>query len=352
VREFRPAVAAVAAPAAYAELCGHLGVSESKGSWEGTKLLCGEGEIVAAVREAAADVVLAAIVGMAGLPGVLAALDAGKVLALANKESLVVAGALVLERARRSGSRIIPVDSEHSAIYQVLQGVRSEELASVILTASGGPFRNTPFAEFAAITPERALKHPQWAMGAKITIDSATMMNKALEVIEARWLFDVASERIEVVVHPQSIIHSMVRLRDETVLAQMSLPDMKGPIAYALRHPEARLPRVMRPLDLTAVRELTFQPVDNERFPGISRARACLDGPKGACAVLNAANEVAVAEFLGHRIGFPSINALIGEALEQFGTSSYETVEDLTNLCSSVTEWARGRANEFSRKRA
>ena len=343
IKRFRPTVAGVAGRTAFGELCEVLGISPKSREWNGTRLICGEDEIAAAVRESKASVVLAAVVGMAGLSGVLAALDAGKDVALANKESLVVAGALVLERARKSGSRLIPVDSEHSAIYQVLQGIREGELSSIILTASGGPFRTTPLETFAEITPERALKHPQWTMGSKITIDSATMMNKALEVIEARWLFDIPSESIEVVVHPQSIIHSMIRLKDETVLAQMSLPDMKGPIAYALRFPESRLAGVMKPLDFSKVRELTFEPVDDAKFPGVRRAHECLVGAKGACAVLNAANEVAVAQFLTHRISFPSIHALIEESLERFGDSGYESLGDLVDLCTAVTGWARQR---------
>ncbi len=343
VREFRPAAAALPGRVAFEQLCELLGVSPSRPVWEGTRLLCGEDEILSAIKGSSAHVVLAAVVGMAGLSGVLAALDAGKDVALANKESLVVAGALVLDAAKRSQAKLIPVDSEHSAIFQALRGVREREISSLILTASGGPFRDTPLSEFSSITPERALKHPQWSMGAKITIDSATMVNKALEVIEARWLFGISSEQIEVVVHPQSIIHSMVRLVDQSVLAQLSLPDMKGPIAYALRFPEERLANVMKPLDFGALRELTFFPVDDQRFPGIRRARECLAGAKGACAVFNAANEVAVAQFLSHRISFPSIHVLIEEALQKFGDRGYESVGDLVDLCTAVEVWARQR---------
>ena len=349
IRDFRPAVAGMASHDAFVALCGELGISPTATSWEGTRLVWGEEQIACAIRETHAELVIAAVVGMAGLSGVLAAVDAGKDVALANKESLVVAGAMVLERAKKSGASIIPVDSEHSAIFQVLQGVRHDELQSVILTASGGPFLRTPYEEFVDITPERALKHPQWTMGAKITIDSATMMNKALEVIEARWLFDVSASQIEVVVHPQSIIHSMVRLRDETVLAQMSVPDMKGPIAYAMSFPERRLAKVMQPLDLTKVGELSFMPVDHERFPGIRRAHECLAGARGASAVFNAANEVAVAQFLSHRISFPSINVLIGDSLDTFGDRGYDSIGDLVDLCNEVTEWARRRIASFKR---
>jgi 1-deoxy-D-xylulose-5-phosphate reductoisomerase len=343
IREFRPSVAGVADGAAFEELRRELGLGEGAARWEGTELVCGEGEISAAIKAARSEIVLAAVVGMAGLPSVLAALESGKDVALANKESLVVAGALVLEKAAAHGARLVPVDSEHSAIFQVLQGVKREDVSSLILTASGGPFRTTPAAEFASITPERALKHPQWSMGAKITIDSATMMNKALEVIEARWLFDMAPDAIEVIVHPQSIVHSMVRLCDGTVLAQLSVPDMKGPIAYALAFPDGRLDTVMRPLDFVAVRELTFEPVDDARFPAVSRARACLRGAKGASAVLNTANEVAVEAFLGRRLSFRGIYEVVDEALDRFGNQSYETLDELRANCAIVTEWARHR---------
>lgn len=345
IREYRPTVAGLVDREAFQKLCATLGVIASAGPlvYNGTRLVSGEEEILAAVGESSASLVVAAAVGMAGLSSVMRAIESGKDVALANKEALVVAGAIVLERAKQRGVRIIPVDSEHSAIFQVLQGIVSTDLASVILTASGGPFRTTPYKELQYVTPQQALKHPQWSMGAKITIDSATMMNKALEVIEARWLFDLPSERIEVVVHPQSIIHSMVRLKDETVLAQLSVPDMKGPIGYALQFPDGRLARTMKPLDLLEVRELTFEPLDDIRFPSVKRARECLQGAKGAPAVFNAANEVAVQAFLQGELPFMSIHDLIGEALEKFGDRGYATVEDLNHLCGTVTEWARHR---------
>jgi len=343
IREFRPAIAGLSDPVGYRELKRELKVSTVDARWEETALVCGEDEIASAIKESQAKVVVAAVVGMAGLSSVLAALESHKDVALANKESLVAGGALVLEKARACGAHLVPVDSEHSAIFQVLQGVHREELASVILTASGGPFRTTPLSEFAAITPQQALKHPKWSMGAKISIDSATMMNKALEVIEARWLFDLDPEKIEVVVHPQSIVHSMVRLCDGTVLAQLSVPDMKGPIGYALTYPGPRLGGVMRSLDLPEVRELTFEPVDQRRFPAVSRARECLRGAKGAPVVLNAANEVAVEAFLGGRIPFLQIMSVVDEALGQYGGESYETLDELKGICSTVTEWARHR---------
>lgn len=344
IRAFRPALAGLANESAFVALCDELGVDSSSRIFQGTKLLCGSDEITAAIRESRAELVVAAVVGMAGLPGVLAALDSGKDVALANKESLVVAGSLVVERARQRGAKLIPVDSEHSAIFQVLQGVPRGDLRSLILTASGGPFLRTPKAEFSSITPERALKHPKWNMGAKISIDSATLMNKALEVIEARWLFDVAPSDIEVIVHPQSIIHSMIRLKDETVLAQLSEPDMKGPIAYALTYPHGRLERVMKPLDFRTVKELTFDAVDNEKFPSITRALECLQGASGACAVFNAANEVAVGEFLNGSISFPSIYGIIDTTLERCGHEGYASLEELESLCKRATEWARQTA--------
>jgi 1-deoxy-D-xylulose-5-phosphate reductoisomerase len=258
-----------------------------------------------------------------------------------------VGGELVIERARAAGVSIIPVDSEHSAIFQVLQGTQEEDLESVVLTASGGPFLHTPLSEFSGITPERALKHPKWNMGAKISIDSATMMNKALEVIEARWLFNVPSKRIEVIIHPQSIIHSMIRLVDGTVLAQLSIPDMKGPIAYALTYPNDRARGVMERLDFTKITELTFLSVDEQKFPGLRRAQDCLAGANGACAVLNASNEVAVELFLNKALSFESIHTLIGNALEKFGSRSYQSIEELFSLTDEVSVWARQHATSI-----
>lgn len=341
VRALRPRVAGTADVTGFSALCEALGVPSGCSTWEGTQLVCGEDEILCAIRESVASIVVAAVVGMAGLSGVLAAINSGKDIALANKESLVVAGELVMGEARARGVRVIPVDSEHSAIFQVLESTQPGDLASVILTASGGPFLHTPRAEFSSVTPERALKHPKWNMGAKISIDSATLMNKALEVIEARWLFDVPSESIEVIVHPQSIVHSMIRLVDESVLAQLSVPDMKGPIAYALTYPETRATGVMKRLDFTTLGELTFLPLDNEKFPSIQRARQCLQAPNGAAAALNTANEVAVSSFLEGRITFESILTVVGESLERFGGRRYASLEELFTLTTEVTEWAR-----------
>jgi 1-deoxy-D-xylulose-5-phosphate reductoisomerase len=347
VRAFRPRVAAVSDSAGFDALCKGLGVSSTASRWNDTELVCGDDGIVSLIRESRAEVVVAAVVGMAGLAGVLAAIDSGKDIALANKESLVVGGELVMERARTAGVSIIPVDSEHSAIFQVLQGTHEDDLESVVLTASGGPFLHTPLSEFSAVTPERALKHPKWNMGAKISIDSATMMNKALEVIEARWLFNVPSKKIEVIIHPQSIIHSMIRLVDGTVLAQLSIPDMKGPIAYALTYPNERARGVMERLDFTKITELTFLPVDDQKFPGLRRAKECLEGANGACAVLNAANEVAVELFLNKALSFESIHRLVGDSLEKFGSRSYQDVKELFSLTDEVSVWARQHATSI-----
>jgi 1-deoxy-D-xylulose-5-phosphate reductoisomerase len=262
------------------------------------------------------DTVVTAVVGAAGLLPTLAAIAAGKEIALANKETLVMAGGLVMARAAEANVRILPIDSEHSAIFQCLQGHRREDVERLILTASGGPFRETPLERLAAITPADALRHPTWDMGNKITIDSATLMNKGLEVIEARWLFDVAWDNIDVVVHPQSIIHSMVAFRDGSVIAQMGIPDMKGAIAYALTCPE-RLP-LKQPLpDFADLGSLTFARPDLERFPCLALAFRAGRAGHTLPAVMNAANEVAVQAFLSHRISFTTIPRIISAVMDR-----------------------------------
>ena len=285
------------------------------------------------------QLVVAAMVGAAGLPPVLAAINADKDIALANKETLVTAGPLVMERARICRVPILPVDSEHSAIFQCLQGNRRRDLDRILLTASGGPFRNTPREAFNAITPEAALDHPNWDMGPKITIDSATLMNKGLEVIEARWLFDLTMEQIEVVVHPQSIVHSMVAYRDGSVLAQMGVPDMRGAIAYALSHPR-RLPLGMPLPDLSAMGRLTFEAPDTDRFPCLALAfEACRSGGTYP-SVLNAANEIAVAAFLDGRIGFTDIAAVIAATIAAHQDEGKLTLERI----QTADRWARCQA--------
>ncbi len=263
-----------------------------------------------------ADTVVSSIVGAAGLIPTLAAIEAGKHVALANKETLVMAGDLVMAAVRRHKVDLLPIDSEHNAVFQALAAGRREDVDKIILTASGGPFRAFAEKDLWAVTPAQALAHPNWSMGNKISIDSATMMNKGLEVIEARWLFDMPVERIEVLVHPQSIVHSMVEYIDGSVVAQMGVPDMKIPIAYALSYPE-RLRLTMPRLNLARANDLTFTPPDFKRFPSLTLAyQACRRGGTQP-AVLNAANEVAVAAFLEERIRFPEIALVVAETINR-----------------------------------
>ncbi|WP_051141409.1 1-deoxy-D-xylulose-5-phosphate reductoisomerase [Salisaeta longa] len=277
----------------------------------------------------AADLVMGAVVGFAGLPPVLAALRAGKDVALANKETLVVAGALVTEAQRAHGAHVLPVDSEHSAIFQCLTGEDDATVERIVLTASGGPFRTRDPKTFSAITPAEALDHPNWSMGSKITIDSATLMNKGLEVIEARWLFDLAPDAIDVLVHPQSIIHSMVAFSDGSMKAQLGVPDMKVPIQYALSYPE-RWPAPHERLDWTTIAALDFEPPNTDAFPCLRLAYDALRAGGTAPAVLNAANEVAVALFLDEAIGFMDIPRAVEEALQALAAP--ETPRDLDTL--------------------
>ena len=279
------------------------------------RVLAGPEGVARLAAESGADVVLNAVVGSAGLEATLAALDAGIDVALANKESLVAGGPLVRAALARSRARLLPVDSEHSALHQLLDGVDPEAIEALVVTASGGPFRGASASELADVTPEQALKHPTWAMGARITIDSATLMNKGLEVIEAHWLFDVPYERIEVVVQPQSIVHALVRLRDGALLAHLGVPDMRVPIAYALAHPR-RVALDAPRLDLTRALALSFEPVDAETFRCLALARAAgIAGGLAPCA-LNASDEEAVAAFLAGRCRFTDIPALVERALE------------------------------------
>ena len=337
VRRFRPALVSVADAEAARELAFALGADAPRIAW-------GEAGLEA-VATHSADLVVAALVGALGLAPTLAAIRAGRDVALANKEVLVMAGALVLREARARGVRILPVDSEHSAIFQALAGQRAEDLARIVLTASGGPFRSWPADRIAAASVEQALAHPNWVMGPKITIDSATLMNKGLEVIEARWLFDVGPERVEVIVHPQSVVHSLVEMRDGSWLAQLGVPDMRVPIAVALAHPE-RLPLLaggVERLDLAKVARLDFEAPDPVRFPCLGLAYAALASDELAPAVLNAANEEAVAAFLAGRIPFPAIadtNAAVLGAHRAGGT-----LRDVRDVLD-VDVWARARAGE------
>ncbi len=304
-----------------------------------TKIVCGQDGYVCAATHPAADMVVSAMVGGAGLVPTVAAINAGKDIALANKETLVMAGNLVMDAAKRNNVRVLPVDSEHSAIFQCIAGSRREDLEKIILTASGGPFLERRRDDFASITVKDALAHPTWQMGSKITIDSATMMNKGLEVIEAKHLFGISHESIEVLIHPQSIVHSMVAFRDGSVIAQMGVPDMKGAIAYALSHPE-RLAIGVSPPDFPAVGKLCFQAPDMIKFPCIALAfRACETGGTMP-AVLNAANEIAVSAFLGGRIGFDRIAGLIEETMDRHGPVASPGMDDILE----ADRWARETA--------
>ncbi|HVM49839.1 MAG TPA: 1-deoxy-D-xylulose-5-phosphate reductoisomerase, partial [Candidatus Acidoferrum sp.] len=286
-----------------------------------------------------ADVVLIAIVGTGGLAPALAAIRAGKDIAVASKEILVMAGEIVMREARKNDVNVLAVDSEHSAIFQCLDGKPSTSVRRLWLTASGGPFRTTPKEEFAAITVERALKHPSWVMGRKITIDSATLFNKGLEMIEARWLFDIEMARVSVVVHPQSVVHSMVEFVDGSMLAQLSTPDMCLPIQYALTYPD-RLPSDRVQTSLTRLGSLTFEEPDLERFPALQLARKAGEVGGTLPAVLNAANEVAVEAFVNKRIRFPQISEIVQRTLARHEVVSKPTLEQIF----AADAWARRAA--------
>lgn len=292
------------------------------------------------------DIVVTAMVGFSGLESTVAAIRAGKTVALANKETLVAAGKLVTEMAVKHNAAILPVDSEHSAIFQCLQGSHGAEIEKIHLTASGGPFREWPEEKIAAATKEQALRHPKWNMGSKITIDSATMMNKGLEIIEAKWLFSVEPERINVVVHPQSVIHSMVEFADGAVIAQLGYPDMREPIQYALSYP-ARLPLDNRKLDFAELASLTFHAPDKKKFPALELAyEAVARGGNMAC-IMNAANEEAVSAFLHDRIGFYGITDIVAECMDGVDFVGEPTLEDIF----ATNDAARRRAQEIISKK-
>ncbi len=315
-----------------------------------TRVAHGPDALEEAARREDVSMVMAAIVGAAGLAPALAAVEAGKRVLLANKESLVLSGALFMEAARRSGALILPVDSEHSAIFQCLPvddkaRPQTRDVRRIVLTASGGPFRDTPREALAEISPEQACAHPNWDMGRKISVDSATMMNKGLEVIEAHWLFGLPPERLEVVVHRQSIVHSLVDYHDGSMLAQLGNPDMRTPIAYALAWPE-RITAGVAPLDLVACGRLDFQAADSERFPCLELAYQALRSGGTATAVLNAANEEAVAAFLDRRIGFLDIPRLIEAALATVETQAADSLEAVLAADRQAREYVRARMGE------
>jgi 1-deoxy-D-xylulose-5-phosphate reductoisomerase len=325
----RPAWVVVVDPAAAARL--------GPGSLpKGTRLAVGADALDDLVRSAEVDRVVSAIVGAAGLRSTWAAVEAGKTVALANKETLVMAGPLVMRLAERTGGRILPVDSEHSAIHQALCSGTVAEVRRIVLTASGGPFRTRPAASLAAVTPAEALQHPTWSMGPKITVDSATMMNKALELIEARWLFGVPASRLDVLVHPQSIVHSMVEFVDGSVLAQMSPPDMRLPIQYALAHPR-RLAGPARRFDFTQRFALEFEPPDPVRFPAVRLGHEAAARGGTAGAALNAANEEAVRGFLDGQLRFTDIADVCGRVLAEHPFQAEPTLDDVRR----VDAWAR-----------
>ncbi len=337
-RTLRAELAVCADPAMHGELQEALAGS-------GVRVACGADAVLHAAR-LGADWTMAAITGVAGLAPTLAAAEAGHTVALANKEALVSAGDVMLRAVADAGARLLPVDSEHNAIFQAMAGSPERSLDKIILTASGGPFRQFSRDEMAAAPPEAALRHPVWSMGAKITIDSATLFNKGLEVIEAARLFALPSERIEVLVHPQSVVHGMACFSDGSVLAQMGAPDMRIPIAHTLAWPE-RLATSAPRLDLAAVAKLEFYPPDPVRFPALRLARQALQAGGGAPTILNAANEVAVAAFLRRRIGFLDIAAVVEEVLDRMGPRVADTLDQVMALdaearrCASGLEHAR-----------
>jgi 1-deoxy-D-xylulose-5-phosphate reductoisomerase len=330
---WRPKVAVVANPQRYDELKARLAGS-------GVEVAAGEDEVEAAAKRTA-DWVMSSIVGVAGLKPTLAAARTGATIALANKESIVCAGPLLLTEIKKAGGQLIPVDSEHSAIFQSLGGLAADHAAKLILTSSGGPFRTWTRQAMSGVTPAQAVAHPNFAMGAKISVDSAQMMNKGLEIIEAAYLFDTPEERIEVLVHPQQIIHSMVELVDGSSIAQLGPPDMRGPIACAWAWPD-RMRWPAPALDLIALQSLTFYAPDPELFPALRLAREALQIGGGAPAALNAANEVAVAAFLAGQIGFLEIAAIVGETLETMGRSG--ELKSIDSLGAAFAAHARANA--------
>ncbi len=331
IRAHRPTAVALSDRAAVDRLARMLAppVPELYGGPEGLAALAGE---------VPADVVVSALVGAAGLVPTLAAIRAGRTIALANKETLVMAGVLMTRAARERGVRLLPVDSEHSAVFQCLAGASPREVRRLVLTASGGPFRGWSRSALDGVTAAQALRHPTWRMGAKITIDSATLMNKGLEVVEAHWLFGVPFEGIDVVVHPQSIVHSMVEFVDRSVLAQLGMPDMGIPILYALTYPD-RLPCPAPALDLVQLGALTFEAPDEAAFPCLALARQAGRSGGAAPLVLNAANEVAVAGFLDGRCGFMDIPRLIADALDAHAGGAAADLEACLDLDGTVRRW-------------
>ena len=341
IRKYRPRMAALANEAAADQLrrrCAGLGVD----------ILGGTEGVTEVARASEADVVISAIVGGAGLVPTLAAIQSGKTIALANKEPMVMAGKLMQEEARRRGVAILPVDSEHSAVFQSLVGHRPQDVKRIILTASGGPLWELPAAQLCDVTPERALQHPNWKMGSKITIDSATLMNKGLEVIEARWLFDIPESRIDVLVHRESIVHSLVEYEDRSMIAQLGLPDMRTPISYAMRYPE-RMTLDLPSLDLTEIGRLTFFKPDHERFPCLKLGYEALGIGGTMPAAMNAANEIAVDAFLQGGIRFVDIPEIIQSTMEAHALRAVDGLEAALEADRSAREKAESLVHALAR---
>jgi len=339
IRKFRPQVVAVLGDQEAESL------KERLGSAEGTRIVSGREGLIHLATLEEADTVISAITGAAGLVPTYAAIRAGKNIALANKETMVMAGPLVIKEAKRKGVALLPVDSEHSAILQCLQGHPRDDVRRVILTASGGPFRDFSYEEMEKVTPAQALKHPNWNMGPKITVDSATLMNKGLELIEARWLFELDIRQIHILIHPQSVVHSMVEYRDGSIIAQLGIPDMITPISYALsypRHVETTLPA----LDLEQVGTLRFMKPDTGKFRCLELALSAAQIGESMPAVLNGANEVAVELFLQGRIGFLQIPSLIEETMRAHTPFVIHSIEKVME----ADAWARQRAAEFAER--
>ena len=341
IAHVRPRVAAMATAHALDTVRAHLG------SGTAPRLLAGAEGLVAVATHPDVDILLCASSGTAALEAVLAAIDAGKTIALANKEVLVMAGAIVTAAAERAGVTILPVDSEHNAIHQCLHGRSHAEISRLILTASGGPFRSHSAAELKKVGPEDALRHPTWRMGRKITIDSATLMNKGLEVIEARWLFGVGPGQIDVVIHPQSVVHSMVELYDGSIIAQIGPTDMRLPIQYAFSYPE-RWSSPLPPLDLTRCGQLDFAAPDHKRFPCLGLAYRALAGVSSLPVVLNSANEVAVAAFLGGQLSFLSIAEVIERTMDANDAGNVTTLEDVRRSDRWAREFSQALVRDYN----
>lgn len=332
IRTFKPEVVALSCHDAANRLRARIGNASTE-VLEGDEGLCQ----VASLPKG--DLVISAIVGGAGLKPTLSAIQSGRQVALANKEPMVMAGRLMQQEAHKHGVKIFPIDSEHSAIFQSMEGHRKADIRRIVLTASGGPFWDWSRTNLEQVTPEQALQHPNWKMGAKITTDSATLMNKGLEVIEARWLFDIPPDQIDVVIHRESIIHSLVEYCDGSVIAQLGHPDMRTPISYALKYPE-RVPLNPPLLDLGKIGKFTFYPTDSEKFPCLPLAYDALAGADGLPATLNAANEVAVEAFLNHQIAFLDISRVIEETMNAYAPTPLTSIEEILE----VDQWARRTA--------